>query len=103
MCGRAGVFVGIITTRCIRSVRLSPLVFFHEGVTIDSGPIHFILVHFNTGLIGGLAVFDSLSDRIKQDEQFGANKLERCLRWGLVVLLSFMLFGGLYLVVQKLE
>jgi hypothetical protein len=48
-------------------------------------------------------VFDSLSDRIKQDEQFGAHKLERYLRWGLVVLLSFMLFGGLYLVVQKLE
>ena len=48
-------------------------------------------------------MFDSLSDRIRQDEQFGAHKLERLLRWGLVAIISVMLFGGLYLVVQKLE
>jgi lipid-A-disaccharide synthase-like uncharacterized protein len=48
-------------------------------------------------------VFDSLSDRMKQDEQLEVNKLERFLRWGLVALLSVMLFGGLYMVVQRLE
>ncbi len=48
-------------------------------------------------------MFDSLSDRIRQDEEVGVNKLERILRWGLVALISVMLFGGLYLVVQKLE
>ena len=48
-------------------------------------------------------MFDSLSDRMKQDEHLEINKLERVLRWGLVTVLSVMLFGGLYLVVQKLE
>ena len=48
-------------------------------------------------------MFDSLADRIRQDEQFGTNKLERFLRWGLVAIVSFTLFGGLYLIVQKLE
>jgi hypothetical protein len=47
-------------------------------------------------------VFDSLSDRMKQDE-VRENKLQLLLRWGLVTILSVMLFGGLYLVVQKLE
>jgi lipid-A-disaccharide synthase-like uncharacterized protein len=48
-------------------------------------------------------VFDSLSDRIKQDDQLEVNKFERYLRWGLVAILSFALFGGLYLVVQHLD
>ena len=48
-------------------------------------------------------MFDSLSDRMKQDDQLEVHKLERYLRWGLVVVLSFVLFGGLYLVVQRLE
>ena len=48
-------------------------------------------------------MFDSLADRIRQDEQIGVNKFERVLRWGLVAIISLTLFGGLYLVVQKLE
>ena len=48
-------------------------------------------------------MFDTLSDRIKQDEQLEVNNFERFLRWGLVTVISVMLFGGLYLVVQKLE
>lgn len=48
-------------------------------------------------------MFDSLADRIRQDEQIGAHKLERFLRWGLVAIISLSLFGGLYLVVQTLE
>ena len=48
-------------------------------------------------------MFDSLSDRIRQDEQYGVTTLDRFLRWGLVTVISIMLFGGLYLVVQKLE
>jgi hypothetical protein len=47
-------------------------------------------------------VFDSLSDRMKEDEVV-ENKLQRFLRWGLVAIVSIMLFGGLYLVVQHLE
>ena len=48
-------------------------------------------------------MFDSLSDRMKQDEQMEVNKVERYLRWALVALLSFTLFGGLYLVVRNFE
>jgi hypothetical protein len=48
-------------------------------------------------------MFDSLSDRIRQDEQIATHKMERFLRWGLVAIISFTLFGGLYLIVQKLE
>ena len=48
-------------------------------------------------------MFETLSDRMKQDEQFEINKLERFLRWGLVAVISFVLFGGLYMAVQKLE
>ena len=48
-------------------------------------------------------MFDSLADRIRQDEQVGKNKLERVMRWGLVAIISFTLFGGLYFVVQTLE
>ena len=46
-------------------------------------------------------MFDTLSDRIKRDEQIGASKL--FLRWGLVAIISVTLFGGLYLIVQRLE
>jgi hypothetical protein len=48
-------------------------------------------------------MFDTLSDRMRQDEQAGAHMLDRFLRWGLVAIISSMLFGGLYLIVQKLE
>jgi len=48
-------------------------------------------------------MFDSLSDRIREDEQVGVNKMDRLIRWGLVVIISVTLFGGLYLVVQHLE
>jgi hypothetical protein len=48
-------------------------------------------------------VFDTLSDRMKHDEELEVNKLERLLRWGLMVVISVTLFGGLYLVVQRLE
>jgi hypothetical protein len=48
-------------------------------------------------------MFDSLSDRMKQDDQVSINPLERYLRWALVALLSFTLFGGLYLVVRNME
>jgi hypothetical protein len=48
-------------------------------------------------------MFDSLSDRIRQDEEIGTNKFQRLLRWGLVAIISCTLFGGLYLIVQELE
>ncbi len=48
-------------------------------------------------------MFDSLSDRIKQDEHMAVNSTERLLRWTVVVVLSVLLFGGLYLGVKMLE
>ena len=48
-------------------------------------------------------MFDSLSDRIKQDEHASVNKTERYLRWALVAIVSLVLFGGLYIGVRFLE
>ena len=48
-------------------------------------------------------MFDTLADRIKQDEGPPAKTGERLIRWGIVVLVAVLLFGGLYMVVQHLE
>lgn len=48
-------------------------------------------------------MFDSLSDRIRQDEGPPAKTSERLIRLAVVVLVAIVLFGGLYLVVQHLE
>jgi hypothetical protein len=48
-------------------------------------------------------MFDSLADRIKQEDGPSANKGERFIRYAVVVLVSVLLFGGLYMVVQHLE
>ena len=47
-------------------------------------------------------MFDSLSDRIKQDEGVAANWTQRLIRWAVVIVLSVLLFGGLYFVVRWL-
>jgi hypothetical protein len=48
-------------------------------------------------------MFDSLADRIKQDEGPPAKVSERILRYAVVVIVAIVLFGGLYMVVQHLE
>jgi hypothetical protein len=48
-------------------------------------------------------MFDSLVDRIKQDDGPAPKPAERLIRWATVVLVSGLLFGGLYMVVQHLE
>jgi hypothetical protein len=48
-------------------------------------------------------MFDSLSDRIKQDEHLAVSRTERLIRWAVVILLSVLLFGGLYFAVRSLE
>ena len=45
-------------------------------------------------------MFDSLADKIKEDERNEMNNTERYLRWAAVVVLSVVLFGGLYMGVQ---
>ena len=48
-------------------------------------------------------MFDSLSDRIKADEHIAVNNTERVIRWAVVLVLSILLFGGLYFGVRLLE
>ncbi len=48
-------------------------------------------------------MFDSLSDRIKADDHAEVNSTERLIRWAAVIVLSILLFGGLYFGVRMLE
>lgn len=46
-------------------------------------------------------MFDSLADRIKQDEQVTVG--QRFFKWVAIPVVSVLLFGGLYFVVHFLE
>ena len=48
-------------------------------------------------------MFDSLADRMKQDDQQEVKTGERVIRWVVVAVVSVVLFGGLYLGVRLLE
>ena len=49
-------------------------------------------------------MFDSLADRIREDErQEGTTNAQRVIRMVTVVAIAVVLFGGLYLGVQMLE
>jgi len=48
-------------------------------------------------------MFDSLADRIKQDEHSSVNNTERMIRWIVVAIVTILLFGGLYYGVRMLE
>ena len=48
-------------------------------------------------------MFDSLDEQIKSDEHRMTTNSERMLRWFLVVLVSVLVFGGLYLAVHLME
>ncbi len=47
-------------------------------------------------------MFDSLADRIKQDERQDIPPKERYLRWALITVLSVVLFGSLYYAVRSM-
>ena len=48
-------------------------------------------------------MFDSLADRMKQDEKLEVNSTEKTLRLIAVAVISVLLFGGVYFVVRLLE
>jgi hypothetical protein len=48
-------------------------------------------------------MFESLADRMKADEHAEVNNTERVVRFIAVVVLSVLLFGGLYFGVRMLE
>ena len=47
-------------------------------------------------------MLDSLADRIREDEDGSTGNAERYIRWAAVLIVSIVLFGGLYLGVRLL-
>jgi hypothetical protein len=43
-----------------------------------------------------VSMFDSLDEQIKLDEHRSSSNMERTIRWLLIVVLSVIVFGGLY-------
>ena len=41
-------------------------------------------------------MFESLDEQIKIDQHKASSNTERMIRWGLIVLVSVIVFGGLY-------
>jgi hypothetical protein len=48
-------------------------------------------------------MFDSLADKIREDEHMEVSNTERYIRWAAVIVISIVLFGGLYMGVRLLE
>jgi hypothetical protein len=48
-------------------------------------------------------MFNSLDDELKQDEQATSTARQRWLRYAAVLLVSLILFGGLYATIKFLE
>jgi hypothetical protein len=48
-------------------------------------------------------MFETLDDRMKQDDKETSTPKERMLKWVLVGIVSIILFGGLYMGVRLLE
>ena len=48
-------------------------------------------------------MFDSLDEKIKRDDSAISTPHERWLRYAIVLMLSFALFGGLYFGIRFLE
>jgi hypothetical protein len=48
-------------------------------------------------------MFDSLADRIREDEHRSINNTERVIRWVVITVVSVAIFGGIYYGVRLLE
>ena len=48
-------------------------------------------------------MFDSLADRMKQDQDQEVNATQRTIRAVAAIVITLVVFGGLYFVVQSLE
>src|ERR1051326_4049335 len=49
-----------------------------------------------------VSMFDSLADRIREDEHREVNQTERIIRWVVIAVVSVVIFGGLYYGVRML-
>jgi hypothetical protein len=48
-------------------------------------------------------MFESLDEQMKVDEHKAVSSTERMVRWALIVLVSLIVFGGLYLGVHFMQ
>ena len=48
-------------------------------------------------------MFDSLADRIREDDHKEVNQTERVVRWVVVGVASIVIFGGLYMGIRLLQ
>lgn len=48
-------------------------------------------------------MFESLDEQIRVDEHRAVSSRERLMRWALIVLISVIVFGGLYLGVHMMQ
>jgi hypothetical protein len=48
-------------------------------------------------------MFESLDEQIKLDEHKASSNTERLIRWALIVLISVIVFGGIYLGVHLMQ
>ena len=48
-------------------------------------------------------MFDSLADRIREDERKEVNSTQRIVQWVLIAVVAVAVFGGLYLGVHFLQ
>lgn len=48
-------------------------------------------------------MFESLDDRMKQDEQEVTTPKERYLQWAVVAVIAVIVFGGLWMGIQLME
>jgi hypothetical protein len=69
----------------------------------QSGRVISALYRGYLGIIKEVPMFDSLADRMKQDDRSGTRTSEVVLRWCAVAVISFLVFGGLYFAVHMME
>ena len=48
-------------------------------------------------------MFDSLDEQMKHDDIIETTSSQRLLKWAAVIVISIVVFGGLYLTIQLME
>lgn len=48
-------------------------------------------------------MFESLDEHIKHDDQVEQTRAERVFKWAAMVVLSLLVFGGLYFAIRMME
>jgi len=48
-------------------------------------------------------MFDSLDEQIRNDEHKAVSNKERIVRWAVIMLITLVVFGGLYFGVQMMQ